>query len=357
MPWDYEVNQLTSAKMSKCICLRVDLAFDKFTDDKQEKLQLITNALCALLNTEGGQLRINMDYFDKDTIHDLIRKIEQRFKNIIGALACSEKIVQELVTPQKITFLVIAINDYLCTLSYNLFLPSTTATRAQTIEPNEPITAIEKILEGKQRARNRVPTQPGRHRREFKKDEQVGDDFLLNMNVVCKPLRDRNVKKEMTNKQSKFHSQVSALANDIGGYIYHGIKSGKVVGVPVCKSAIQGIISEVENALGRLIWGGDERPQRGREWDIYFEPVDDEGNSTVNSQTFVIVVYIAPYSGGVFVAEPESYHLVEDKVERMCFKTWKKELLRRRTLRQCNCIDEHVKSIAVSSSFSYSTLA
>lgn len=332
--------------MSKSICLRVDLAFDKFKDDvKLDKLQQITNVLCALLNSEGGQLHINMDYFDKDTIHDLIRIIEQRFKNVIGALAFSEKIVQNVVTPQKITFVVTAINDCLCTLSYNLFLPSTTATRAQTVEPNEPITAIERILEGRQKASNRVLIQPGTQRRDFKRDEQVGDDFLLNLNVICKPLRTRNVKNEITSKQSKFPSQVSALANDTGGYIYHGIKSVKVVGVSVGENAIQGIISEVEKALENLIWGAGEKPQRGREWDIYFEPVEEEGNNIGSNQTFVIVVYIAPYSGGVFVAEPDCYHVVEDKVERMRFKTWKKELLRRRTLRQCNCVDEHVNSM------------
>ena len=332
--------------MSKSTCLRVDLTSDEFKDDvKQDKLQQIINVLCALLNSEGGQLHINIDYFDKDKIHDLIRIIEQRFKNVIGALAFSEKIVQKEVTPRKTTFVVTALNDYLCTLSYNLFLPSTTATRAQTVEPNEPITAIEKILEGKQKASNRVLVQPGNHRRAFKKDEQVGDDFLLNLNVVCKPLRARNIKNEMTNKQSKFQSQVSALANDTGGYIYHGIKSGKVVGVPLGENAIQDITSEVEKALGNLIWGVGENPQRGREWDIYFERVEEESNITVNYQTFIIVVYIAPYSGGVFVAEPDCYHVVEDKVERMCFRTWKEELLRRRTLRQCNCIDEHVKSM------------
>ena len=142
-------------------------------------------------------------------------------KNIIGALAFSKKIVQKVVT----------------WLHHRRFLPS-------TIEPNEPITAIEKILEGKQKpTSNRVLVQPGNHRRDFKRDEQVGDDFLLNLNVLCISLRARNVNNEMTNKQSKFQSQVSALANDTGGYIYHGIKSGKVVGVPLGENAIQDITS------------------------------------------------------------------------------------------------------------------
>jgi hypothetical protein len=188
--------------MSKSICFKVDLVFEEFSGKvKQEKIQQITNFICALLNTAGGQLDICMDrQFDKNTIHDLIRIIEQRFTNIIGGLETSEKIVQHPVTSQGITFVVTAINDYLCTLSYNLFLPSSTGT--QNIEPNEPITAIERIVEGKLNVNHRVPTELGGHRRKFTRDEEVGDDFLLTPNVVCKHIKGRNVKNEMTFDQT-----------------------------------------------------------------------------------------------------------------------------------------------------------
>ena len=343
----FQLHLVHQPEMSQITCrLKVDLIFDEFSRNvkQPEKIQQITTFICALLNTTGGQLDINMDRFNKHTIHELIRTIEQRFRNIIGALAFSEKIVQQLVTPQKITFVISPIKDYLCTLSYNLCLPSTTGT--QNIEPNEPITAIERIVEGKQNVSHRVVAELGSHRRVFTIDEQVGEDFLLTRNVICKHLKGRNaIKNEMTNKQSKFQSQISALANDTGGHIYHGIKSGEVVGIPVKENASQSIICEVEKAVGKLIWGGNERPQRGREWDIYFEPVNGVDGSIID-QTFVIIVSIVPYKGGVFVAEPDCYYVVEGEVKRMSFNTWKTELLRRRTLRQCDSIDEHVRSIA-----------
>jgi hypothetical protein len=332
--------------MSKRICLKADLLFEEFNGKAVKQEKEITNKICALLNTTGGTLDIAMDNFDKKTIHDLIRTIEQRFTNIIGGLKTSENILQELaVTSQGITFVITALKHHLCTLSYNLFLPS--ATGAQSIEPNEPIAAIERIVEGKRHLSHRVLTRLGSHLQEFESGEQIGDDFELNSNIVCKQIKGPNVQNDMTNRQSKFQSQVSAFANDTGGHIYHGIKNGKVTGVFVngTTTTIAKIASEVEKALGKLTWGAHERPIQKRDWDIYFEPVKDEDGNIIN-QTFVIVVSVAPYQGGVFVGEPDCHHVVDGETKRMCFSTWKKELLGRRTLRQCNCVDEHVASIS-----------
>ena len=335
----------TIFEMSRSVCFKVDLAFDGSGSVNQENIQKITSIICAMLNTSEGQLDVCMENFDKKTIHELIRKIEQRFKDAIGGLASSEKIEQQLVMPQKITFVVKPLDDYLCTLNYNLFLPSMSATKAQIVAANEPISAIERIIDGKQGVCNDGRFKFGDHRREFKMDEAVETDFLLCPNVVCKPLKGRNVECEITNKRSKFQSQVSALANDIGGHIYHGIKNGKVVGVHVKENTFENIISAVEKVLvERLVWGGDDKPQRKREWDICLEPVKNKDDCTIE-QIFIIVVSIAPYKGGVFVEEPECYHVVQNNVEKMPFNVWREELLRRRTIRQCKSVDEHIKSI------------
>jgi hypothetical protein len=68
------------------------------------------------------------------------------------------------------------------------------------------------------------------------------------------------------------------------------------------------------------------QPKRGEHWEIFFEPVVDENSKPVPS-TFVIVIYIAPCLGGVFTEEPECYEMVERKVMKMSFDTWKKRLL------------------------------
>ena len=105
------------------------------------------------------------------------------------------------------------------------------------------------------------------------------------------------------------------------------------------------IASEVAKVLGeKMVCGCHETPMRGREWEIYFEPVKDEHDNIIN-QIFVIIVSIAPYKGGVFVDNPDCYHVVEGQTKQMTFNTWKKKLLDRRTSRLCCSVDEHVSSI------------
>ena len=127
-------------------------------------------------------------------------------------------------------------------------------------------------------------------------------------------------------KGSKLTCYVSAFANYIGGYIYYGVTDeGIVVGEDIQNEEDQSkITKKVEKAIKKMVWPEQiGKPKRGENWDIFFEPVVDEDNKPIPS-TFVIAIYIAPCLGGVFTEEPECYQMVEEKVRRMSFTTWKK---------------------------------
>ena len=323
---------------------KVNLILSEFNGKAtQKKEEEIMCTICALLNAEGGQVDMNMDAdFPEKTIHDLIRKIEQRFQNVIGELKTSVCIKELTVHERKISLTISPINDYLCTLNYNLFLPSTTKAIPRSVQPIERLT-IESIVEGK---RYHVVTELGSHRREFLGNQQLGEDFLESHNLLFKPIK--SIKKEITNL--KFQSQVSALANDSGGHIYLGISTSGIVNDDEVKKNFPEITSKVEKTVENMVWGRNEKPIRAREWDIYFKPVKDEDVI----KRYIIEVSVKPFKGGVFTAVPECYHVVGDSVKQMDIHTWMDELLRRRTLRQCNSVDEHVRSINVSAEFSAS---
>ena len=64
-------------------------------------------------------------------------------------------------------------------------------------------------------------------------------------------------------------------------------------------------------------WSGNcEEP-----WQIEFVPVRKSESETL-PLTSVIVISVSPCPGGAFVEEPESYHVVSGKVEKIPFETW-----------------------------------
>ena len=63
------------------------------------------------------------------------------------------------------------------------------------------------------------------------------------------------------------------------------------------------------------------KPQRGKQWNIFFEPVVDARSNPIPS-TFVIIISVRPCVGGVFTEAPESYYVVEGKMRKMSFKDW-----------------------------------
>lgn len=202
-------------------------------------------------------------------------------------------------------------------------MPSTRQVMAVPVA--EPLQEIKDIIQ-----RNIVEEEGsliGSHQKQFVKGKKSGlvedvDVQLKNLKASsskCVTLADR-----ITGKSNKFTSYVSAFANYRGGHIYYGINdAGIVEGETITKKEQEEVLKKVTKIINKMVWPQKvgKHSQRGTHWDIFFEPVQDTNGNAVPS-TFVIVIYVASCSGGVFTEEPESYHLVGGEVQKMSFQDW-----------------------------------
>ncbi len=140
--------------------------------------------------------------------------------------------------------------------------------------------------------------------------------------------KNKTLADRMTDKGKKLICYVSAFANYKGGHIYYGINDdGIVEGEFIPNEADKtDIIQKVGNSINKMIWPEHAQPKRKEHWDIFFEPVFGDSSAPIPS-IFVIVIYIAPCLGGVFIKEPECYEMIEGKVVKMLFTTWKERIL------------------------------
>ena len=312
------------------------ISLGKFENNKKYKeqtLQEIIAAICAMLNSSGGKVAIHVETDSKDIPVDgfpfsqmlsVIRILEQSMISIIGTRAITK---MNFKTDQESIVVSVKKADFLATTNYNLYLPSeANVVTVSTVESPEhfkdDIMNRKVVLE---------PVQLGSHCKIFPKDKNCRFHESKNCqlkNLTASPSKRITLADRMTGKGNKLSCYVSAFGNYNGGHIYYGINDNGIVDgefIPNEKDKNE-IIKKVEKAMNKMIWPQQiGQPKRRVHWDISFEPVLDENSKPVPS-TFVIVVYIAPCLGGVFTEEPECYEIVEGKVMKMSFMTWKKRM-------------------------------
>ena len=192
------------------------------------------------------------------------------------------------------------------------------------------------IIQGTNRKRKLENYEFGNHWRKFSLGEKV--PLRESKNTQLKKLKDEKSKKinlasRITNKSNKLVYYVSGFANGEGGHIYYGIKTSEdgsnvVEGQIVHDQNI--IIREVDKAIGKMIWPNGP-PQKGKHWEIFFEPVSGVDESECK---FVILISVAPFPKGVFAEEPESYKVVGGKLKKSEYTEWKQTLLQHRISRR-----------------------
>ena len=336
-------------------CLRtMDSHFDetrhticlwKFENNKKYKehiLQEIAVSVCAMLNSNGGKVVIPFEKDRNDIPIDgslltetslVIRVLEQYIISITGQNQTISKI-NFSNTKDGIT-ISIKKADSLITNNYNLYLPS----QEQVVEmsPLEPLEDIKNYIVYRKVIPD--PVELGSHCQVFSKDQKC--DFHESKVVQLKHLKADPSKRttladRITGKSNKLSCYISAFANYSGGHIYYGITDKKVVKgefIPTQKGKEE-ITKKVEKTLTKMIWPQQiGQPKRGEHWELFFEPVMDENFTPVPS-TFVIVIHVTPCLGGVFTEEPECYEMVDGKVRKMSFATWKKRTLQPIWLRE-----------------------
>ena len=275
----------------------------------------IRKRINALQNSNGGTLEVyHKNNLTPKELENFVRLIEQKILDSVGLLTMTSKIECKLVsepTP-KIVFSVKP-EDCLSILNSGLYLP--TKYQVKAIPPSESPDNVRRRFEKPQCTARKATSLRAYHQ-----------DFVLNqhtavdedVNVQCKSLKSQESKRvnladRITNKSNKLICYVSGFANHIGGHIYYGINDDRVViGQEVVDDEVESITRKVEKAIGKMIWPKHcGAPKRGKQWDIFFEPVKDAAGKLV-PRTYVIVIAVAPCAGGVFAEEPESYRVSPD---------------------------------------------
>ena len=296
---------------------------------KEQKLNEIIAAICAMLNSNGGKVILYNEFKCKKVkrLSSLVvRILEQSMISIIGL----NQTVSNINFKEDKESIVISVKkaDSLITTNYNLYLPS----QSQVVQvfPSEPLEKVKDDIINREVVQE--PVQFGSHCKTFAKG--TNSSFQDNKSVQLKHLKAVASKRttladRMTGKGNKFSCYVSAFANYNGGHIYYGIRDdGVVEGELISNENDQSEIrKKVEKVINKMTWPKQiGQPTRGEHWEIFFESVKDENSKPIPS-TFVIVIYIAACLGGVFTEEPECYEMVEGKVEKISFVTWKKRVL------------------------------
>ena len=199
----------------------VPLSVKKMKSEKayrESQLTVIVGIICALLNSDGGQLNIE---FEDDTIlgdaaNGILRTIEQRLIDINGSCVYYAKVKMRKRNVKKQLVFMVDSSQSLCTMNYNLYLP--TDRQVISISPWETPETIKAIL-------NREV----RHQEQFENCH----DFVLNTQVPFQEsnsIQFKQLKSEkskcvsfadrMTNKSNKLERYISAFANHNGGSIY-----------------------------------------------------------------------------------------------------------------------------------------
>ena len=278
--------------------------------------------ICALTNSNGGKLILIIDDTRGDN-GDIVRRIEQLLKLVlhIGELHKVKNVIEE---KSKVTLVVPGVSR-LCTVKTNLFM--STNTEVQMIPAIEDVNVREILYE---RRVVEIPEQ------QVPAHFDLGSDcgFRASRTVQLKQLKTEKTKnKNFASRiiNNKFKDYVSGFANGLGGQIFYGIHDSDVVLGEIfhetdVENEKQQITNEVQKAIQKMIWAGNSSEIKcGEKWNIKFVPVKNDKNEIIQS-TFVVVISVRPYIGGVFTAEPESYCVENGKVKKMPFDTWRENM-------------------------------
>ena len=297
-------------------CFRIPIPIPTFSTkkNKEKNLEKIMMVIVALLNSGGGKLQLPFDNPDEKHIDNLHRAIEQRVQALMSTSTLSSKFHSRKY--HEGLALTVPTTTNLTTLNYNYSLP--TETQVLAVPSSEPIEEVQRLLRGNLPQDNCISI--GSHQREFVQ----GCNSMLQESKTAQ-LKSLEIKNMSTAgfKNNKIENYVSSFSNHRGGHLYFGIEDdGTVKGQEITEKEKVKIVQAFSKIMEEMVHNGSHKPQKGQHWEIFFEPVVNEEGLFISS-TYVVVIYIAQYNGGVFFDKPESYEIVEGEVKKMSFGRWK----------------------------------
>ena len=306
-------------------------------------------SVCALLNSNGGKFQLKIDDdavkgFNNNKADQLIRSTEQYLQTFLDPFTISNNLMVCDRTSNEIIMFEVKGIASLCTLEYNIYLP----TDAQVLpvkneEMVKKIVDVSRLVDVTETQAN-VPTTFVQGRPiGFMESKTARFKLLKAEKSKGKELGDRIISHDLTH-------YVSAFANYHGGRIYYGVDDDGIVrGTEITEKDKQDLTKKLNKYLNTadeqdqadtstvdrsMQWPDNIRSKKGTQWDILFKPVEGDDGEEIPS-TYVIVIFVAPCPGGVFAKEPESYFIFDEnvdgsrvaRVQRMTMAEWKRRLL------------------------------
>ena len=292
-----------STKIFQFGVLSLQRLLNESKQKEAEKLKIVSH-LCALLNSNGGRIRVCFhETPTSQSVDKFIRMIEQKVHDLMEEDEMKRSFKLEDLT-DSIEINATKATGRLFTMKYNLFWPT-----------NRQVIQVCTSHLAKRICNNRQPsTCPVYNSQSF----VMGATLPFRESHVAQfkqltsdPSKNVTLADRVTNKTNKLKATICAFANHEGGDIYIGISDdGVVQGEEMTKKDRDETVRKVAKMITeKMIWREVGVPIRSVQWDIFFEAVI----SAKSADTCVIVIHVAPCTGGVFTDEPESYQRPGEK--------------------------------------------
>ena len=220
----------------------IDFPFTKVEENKKfgdAKLNEAIQAVCALLNSNGGIIKLHSATKQAFNYDKLLRKFEQRIEGLVGSYeSCKKFQISPNSSDESHSELVcrVASSETFATLNYHLYVPH--ETQVNLIAPIESLNNIRSILTGAQLIECEQLIKLGSHRKVFIKGQNIGcpesktEQFKK---VKHEATKNTSIADRIVSKHNKFACTISAFANHRGGHIDYGIKDdgfveGEIIG-------------------------------------------------------------------------------------------------------------------------------
>ena len=293
-------------------------------------VQEILKTICALHNSNGGTLKLSSSGKYRLNQDIVVRTTEEESRNVFNISELYENFKIHDQTTDSLT-LRIQRPSSLVTMKLNIFFP----TETQVLEylPLRDRCIFLQLMGRKfcEPNENEVPVDFISKDSSGLKESDTVQLKNLSTEVTTKVTTNvtTNVTTEVTTTfadrviENKFTRYVSAFANHRGGQIYYGIKDdGVVAGEKISDEEKVRVENRIEDEIGEMrCHSHGASGSSGVEWDVTFAPVKTKYGTIIES-TFVIIVSIKPFFGGVFTEEPESYHIKKGEVVKIKFDDW-----------------------------------
>jgi len=284
---------------------------------------------CALLNAGGGVLEMPIANFEKveapeRDLDTFWKRVEPNLKKLIAPQSYADVFDREFDGNSGKVYLFMKGNpNHFYTKKFNLFLVGD----AETTEAS--CTEVKSVLTKKRPNRKGTLYDLPKVDEEFVNGKRVG--FHEGKQIQLKHFQSRTFLDPHSNHKQcdSVRRAISSFANGSGGIIFVGITDDGVArGHNLEGVSKEATVEKVKTLIDKMQWPPGVSPLREEHWDVKVFPLIRKENY------FIIKIYVASVSGGVFSKRPESFEFrpreddgIEGQAQSLTFEEWHQRMV------------------------------